>query len=145
MADSAPDPFPELEREMAVLLRRARALSMELAREVHPGLEADAYGLLVRLDGSQGRRVTDLAADLGVGKPTISRQLALLEKLGLIERDTDAADGRAFVFSLSPDGRRRLRSVRTRRRQSFRKRLSSWEPEDVAALARLLGDFNTLI
>lgn len=42
--------FLALERELAVFLRRARASSGEMAREVHPDLEPAAYGLLVRLD-----------------------------------------------------------------------------------------------
>ncbi|MFE6855640.1 MarR family transcriptional regulator, partial [Streptomyces sp. NPDC057674] len=42
--------FLALERELAVFLRRARAQSGEMAREVHPELEPAAYGLFVRLD-----------------------------------------------------------------------------------------------
>ncbi|MYT08388.1 MarR family transcriptional regulator, partial [Streptomyces sp. SID5470] len=40
--------FLALERELTVLLRRARANQGEMAREVHPDLESAAYGLLVR-------------------------------------------------------------------------------------------------
>ena len=42
--------FLSLERELAVFLRRARATSGEMSREVHPDMEAAAYGLLVCLD-----------------------------------------------------------------------------------------------
>ena len=42
--------FLALERELTVFLRRARANSGEMAREVHPDLESAAYGLLVRLE-----------------------------------------------------------------------------------------------
>ena len=38
-----------LERELTVLMRRARAKQGEMARAVHPDLESAAYGLLVRL------------------------------------------------------------------------------------------------
>ncbi|CAM5319121.1 hypothetical protein STANM309S_02359 [Streptomyces tanashiensis] len=44
--------FLALERELAVFLRRARAQSGEMAREVHPELESSAYGLFVRLDAT---------------------------------------------------------------------------------------------
>ena len=62
--------FLALERELAVFLRRARASSGELAREVHPDLEPAAYGLLVRLADAGTQRATDLAAYIGVGPGT---------------------------------------------------------------------------
>ncbi|MFC9633606.1 MarR family transcriptional regulator, partial [Streptomyces mirabilis] len=76
--------FPALERELTLLLRRARASSGEMAREVHPDLEASAYGLLFRLDECGRQRATELAAYIGVGKATMSRQLHALEELGLV-------------------------------------------------------------
>lgn len=93
--------FLALERELAVFLRRARASSGELAREVHPDLEPAAYGLLVRLADAGAQRATDLAGYFGVGKATMSRQLHALEKLGLVAREPDPADGRA-VWCASP-------------------------------------------
>lgn len=95
--------FLALERELAVFLRRARASSGEMAREVHPELEAAAYGLLVRLESAGRQRATDLAAYFGVGKATMSRQLRALEALGLVAREPDPADGRASS-STSPPG-----------------------------------------
>ena len=68
-----------------------------MARAVHPDLEAAAYGLLVRLDEYGRQRATDLAAYIGVGKATMSRQLRALEDLGLVAREPDPADGRAFL------------------------------------------------
>ncbi len=76
--------FLALERELTVLLRRARANQGEMAREVHPDLESSAYGLLVRLGECGGQRATELAAYIGVGKATMSRQLRALEELGLV-------------------------------------------------------------
>ena len=64
--------FLSLERELTLLLRRARASSGEMARQVHPDLEPAAYGLLVCLDDSGPQRATDLAAYIGVGKATMS-------------------------------------------------------------------------
>ena len=75
--------FLALERELTVFLRRARANQGEMAREVHPDLESAAYGLLVRLDECGRQRATSLAAYIGVGKATMSRQLRALEELGL--------------------------------------------------------------
>ncbi|MGK5499922.1 MarR family winged helix-turn-helix transcriptional regulator [Streptomyces sp. URMC 125] len=140
----APGPeFLALERELAVLLRRARASSAELAREVHPDLEASAYGLLVRLADAGRQRATDLAAYFGVGRATMSRQLRALEDLGLIVRTPDPDDGRAWLVGLTAEGHERFARVRAARRDRYVRRLASWDRREIAELARLLHRLNS--
>ncbi|MGV9251561.1 MarR family winged helix-turn-helix transcriptional regulator [Streptomyces sp. NPDC003697] len=134
--------FLSLERELTVLLRRARANQGEMAREVHPDLESAAYGLLVRLEEHGGQRATDLAAYIGVGKATMSRQLRALEELGLVAREPDPADGRAWLVALTEDGRRRVGQVRDARRARYVSQLAHWDRREVAELARLLHELN---
>ncbi|WP_406062130.1 MarR family transcriptional regulator [Streptomyces sp. NBC_01077] len=134
--------FLALERELAVFLRRARAQSGEMAREVHPELEPAAYGLFVRLDDAGPQRATELAGYFGVGKATMSRQLRALEDLGLVARDPDPADGRASLVRLTEEGRNRFRHVRDARRERYVRKLADWDRAEVAELARLLNHFN---
>ncbi|MEU6280460.1 MarR family transcriptional regulator [Streptomyces sp. NPDC047028] len=134
--------FLSLERELTVLLRRARASQGEMAREVHPGLESSAYGLLIRLDELGGQRATDLAAYIGVGKATMSRQLRALEELGLVAREPDPADGRAWLVTLTDVGRGRVGKVREARRARYVNQLANWDRREVAELARLLHELN---
>jgi len=136
--------FLDLERELAVFLRRARASSGELAREVHPDLESAAYGLLVRLEDGGPQRATDLACYFGVGKATISRQVRALDALGLIARAPDPADGRASLLQLTAEGRERFTRVRDARRASYARKLAAWGRAGIAALARLLHRLNGL-
>ncbi|WP_327353459.1 MarR family winged helix-turn-helix transcriptional regulator [Streptomyces sp. NBC_01304] len=134
--------FLALERELTVFLRRARASSGEMAREVHPELEPAAYGLLVRLEEAGPQRATELAAYIGVGKATMSRQLRALEELGLVARTPDPLDGRASLLHLTEEGRARYRVVRDARRGQYVQRLAGWDRSEVAELARLLGQLN---
>ncbi|MHB9859124.1 MarR family winged helix-turn-helix transcriptional regulator [Streptomyces sp. YIM S03343] len=134
--------FLSLERELTVFLRRARSNQAEMAREVHPELEPAAYGLLVRLEECGRQRATELAAYIGVGKATMSRQLRALEDLGLVAREPDPADGRAWLVHLTEEGRGRYRRVREARRASYVHRLADWDPREVAELARLLNHLN---
>ncbi|MEV0000612.1 MarR family winged helix-turn-helix transcriptional regulator [Streptomyces sp. NPDC048370] len=134
--------FLALERELAVFLRRARAQSGEMAREVHPELESSAYGLFVRLDDTGPQRATELAGYFGVGKATMSRQLRTLEDLGLVARDPDPADGRASLVRLTEEGRLRFRRVRDARRGRYVRKLADWDRTEVAELARLLHQLN---
>ena len=134
--------FLALERELTVFLRRARANSGEMAREVHPDLESAAYGLLARLEESGRMRATDLAAYVGVGKATMSRQLRALEELGLVYREPDPADGRAWLIQLTDLGRARFSSVRDARRARYVREMKNWDRREVAELARLLRQLN---
>ncbi|CAM5238016.1 MarR family transcriptional regulator OS=Streptomyces alboniger OX=132473 GN=CP975_24210 PE=4 SV=1 [Streptomyces alboniger] len=134
--------FLALERELTVLLRRARANQGEMAREVHPDLESAAYGLLVRLDECGRQRATELAAYIGVGKATMSRQLRALEELGLVAREPDPADGRAWLVALTQEGHDRVTRVREARRARYAGRLEDWDSREVAELARLLNQLN---
>ncbi|GGY69062.1 transcriptional regulator [Streptomyces xanthochromogenes] len=134
--------FLALERELAVFLRRARASSGEMAREVHPDLEPAAYGLLVRLDEAGPQRATELAGYFGVGKATMSRQLHALEDLGLVAREPDPADGRASLVRITPEGTARFGRVRDARRESYVRRLANWDRLEISELARLLHQLN---
>lgn len=143
MRKQAPE-LLDLERELTVFMRRARAFSGEMARAVHPELEPAAYGLFVRLEDGGAQRATDLAVYFGVGKATISRQLRVLENLGLITRAPDPDDGRASLVHLTPRGRQRFRAVREARRAEYMRKLDSWDPAEIAELARLLHQLNAM-
>lgn len=136
--------FRTVEHELGVLLRRTRALSAEVARDVHPELESGPYGLLVRLAEVAPARSSDLAEFFRVGKATVSRQLKVLAELGLIGREPDPIDGRAHLLVLTAEGRERLDRARAARGQRFRALLETWRHEDVEQLAQMLSRFNAL-
>ena len=135
--------YDELEHELAVVMRRARGLSGALARDVHPELDAAAYGLLARIDEVGTVRVTDLASYFSVGKPTVSRQVALLEQLSLVRRTQNDEDARSRRLTLTTRGRTLLARAREARRAHLREQLGSWSTDDVKALAELLQRFNS--
>ena len=136
--------FVHLEREVGLLLRRSRAISARLAAELHPDLDGAAYGLLALLQDSGPLRASDLVARLGLDKSTVSRQLASLVALGLVDRTADPEDGRAQVLTPSAEGSTRLARIREARRARWEDDLAGWPAEDVATLAELLGRFNRL-
>jgi DNA-binding MarR family transcriptional regulator len=139
------EPYRAVEHEISMLFRRARARSAELARDVHPELDADAYGLLLRIELAAPARLTDLAEFFGVGKGTMSRQLRQLERLGLVSRTPDPADGRASLLDLTDEGHRRYRQARAARLESLRRLLEQWDRADVVRLGELLHRLNELI
>lgn len=136
------DGLLRLELELAVLLRRANASSAAMARRLHPGLEASAYELISLIGRQDGVRASDLAAHVGVGRGTISRQLHRLGALGLVDRSPDPDDFRGQLLSLTPDGERLLRDAREARRAYLHDALRDWPAPDVAAFASHLEAFN---
>ncbi|MGC4805331.1 MarR family winged helix-turn-helix transcriptional regulator [Micromonospora sp. DT233] len=142
MDEHQPETLRAVEHELTALLRRGRSLSWEIAKEVHPDLDPNAYGLLLWLRRCDSIRLTDLAARLGVGKGTLSRQINALEALGLVRREPDPDDRRAAPLRLTDEGRRRFDAARSSRLAEFRRILERWAPQDVAHFARLLHQFN---
>ena len=140
----AREAYVALEREIGLLLRRSRAISARLARELHPDLDGAAYGLLALLQDTGPLRASDLVGRLGLDKSTVSRQVSSLVALGLVSREADPADGRAQVLTTSPEGAARLAGIRDARRARWEADLSDWETSDVATLAQLLGRLNRL-
>ncbi|MGF9663455.1 MarR family transcriptional regulator [Arthrobacter crystallopoietes] len=131
-----------LEQQLSMLWRRARANSHRVAREVHPDMEPAAYGLLTVLQREKSMRLTDLAASIGVGKPSVSRQVAMLEQLGLVSKETDPSDGRAQSISLTELGLQKLKSAQSARRSAFVSQLEDWSVRDLNSLAGLLDRLN---
>jgi DNA-binding MarR family transcriptional regulator len=135
--------YGEVERQLAVLLRRARAWNREVAIVVHPDLQATAYALLSRIDELVGVRASDLSDYFGIDKGAVSRQVALLETTGLVSREPDPADGRAQLLVVTEEGRKRLANARGGRRRLVREQLDRWPPEDVETFAQLLNRYNS--
>jgi DNA-binding MarR family transcriptional regulator len=146
--DPAPDEtgfdvaIDALEQQLSLLWRRARANSHRVARQVHPDMEPAAYGLLMLLQREDSMRLTELAASIGVGKPSVSRQVALLEQLGLVQKETDPLDARAQAITLTEAGREKLHSAQTARKAAFHNRLGDWSVDDLTSLAQLLDRLN---
>ncbi|PVZ54492.1 MarR family winged helix-turn-helix transcriptional regulator [Arthrobacter sp. H-02-3] len=131
-----------VENQLSLLWRRGRSISNQLSREVHPDVEPAAYGLLTVIRKQGPIRLTDLASSIGVGKPSVSRQIAFLEGLGLVSKEADPLDGRAQAIRLTPEGEERMHQVQDARREVFRKRLAQWPAEDLQALATYMAKLN---
>ncbi|MEC5190582.1 DNA-binding MarR family transcriptional regulator [Arthrobacter sp. MP_M7] len=131
-----------VEHQLSLLWRRARSISHHLSRQVHPDMEPAAYGLLSVIRRQGAMRLTDLASSIGVGKPSVSRQVALLERLGLVSKEADPLDGRAQMIRLTPTGEERMHEVQDARREVFRDRLGEWPTSELQNLSSSLARLN---
>jgi DNA-binding MarR family transcriptional regulator len=137
----------DLERELTRFWRRSRVASTSIAAEVHPDLDVASYTVLVTISDlsralPNGVRAIDVAETLGLHKSTMSRNIAVLERLGLVARAPSVEDARARILSITDSGRASLDATVTARRARVSSILSRWSAADVRDLARLLGQLN---
>ena len=97
--------------DVGFLLAKASAhfnalLLERFAQAGYPEIRASFGSLLVPLFEQDARRVGELAAAARLSKQSMTGLVAACETEGLVERERDPADGRAFVVRLSARGRR---------------------------------------
>jgi DNA-binding MarR family transcriptional regulator len=125
------------------LLRLAR----DLRREKIAGVSPHQVGLLVSIKYAPGVTVGELAAEERVSTAAMSKRVSRLERDGLVTRKKSESDGRCIGLTLTDEGQRTLRRVRSRRTAWLASRLNALSPAELAAvsaaaepLARLLEE-----
>jgi DNA-binding MarR family transcriptional regulator len=125
------------------LLRLAR----ELRREKIAGVSPQQVGLLAAIKYAPGITVGELAADERVSTAAMSKRVSRLERDGLVVRTKSEADRRCVGLTLTEEGQRALRRVRSRRTAWLASRLSALSPAELVSvgaaaepLARLLEE-----
>ncbi|MCH8559606.1 MarR family winged helix-turn-helix transcriptional regulator [Nesterenkonia sp. LB17] len=132
----------ELEQEFNRLFVRRRFNALQLARQIDSEIEPASYSVLATLQQMGPQRMTAIARHLGIGKPTLSRQLSTLEHRGFVEKATDPADGRAQMVSLTEEGRARLESAQGDRAERYLQMLTPWQEQEIETLSKLLAKLN---
>lgn len=131
--------------EVGVLIRRARRVIAERAREVHECLQPATYLVLAHVSQHGPLRASALVGELGVDKAAVSRQVQQLIDLGLLDRAPDPHDGRATLLSVSDEGRARLEAVGRHGRKRFEDLLSGWSDDELATFATDLARYNATL
>lgn len=127
-----------IQRELTAFARRAR----HKAAQIHPDLSLVTYSMLDHMQASDGCRGIDLAEHFLLDKSTVSRQTAVLERLGLIVREVDPGDRRGQILRPSAAGLRLLEEAHRQRRETFEDRLADWGDEDLERFAGYLRRYN---
>lgn len=110
-------------------------LNRELRREIHSlGVTGGQVGLLVQIKYHPGIGIRELARLERVSVPGMSKFVARLEEAGLVERAPVAGDQRRVGLSLTADGHKVLRSVKSKRTAWLSARLRQLEPEELEAI-----------
>ena len=123
---------------MSRLVRTAKHLGHRVAADLYGDLPSFGWALLVPLEQDGEQRCSALAARAGIDVSVASRQLAVLERSGHVERRPDPRDGRAHLLHLTDAGRRALAVTRALRAEWAGTALADWDEDDARLLSGLL-------
>lgn len=104
-------------------------------------LDQALFPLLVRIERRGPIGVGDLADIAGRDYSTVSRQVAKLEALGLVERRPGQADRRVNEAVVSPAGQAMTNALDDARERAASVLFASWSEPDQRELVRLLRRF----
>jgi len=124
--------------------RSVRSRSGDWGHTVRDLNKADVIALGVVERGGR-TRPGQIAARLGVDPSVVSRQLAPLHRLGVIERRTDPLDGRAELIGITSLGRDRLQQARAAMCAALSARLTEWDLETISRAATVVEDLAELL
>lgn len=107
----------------------------ELRREARgAGVSPEQVSLLVDIKYAPGIGLRDLAARQRVSPPAMTKHVDRLERDGLVERTQSESDRRRVGLTLTAEGQRLLRRVRSRRTAWLAQRLEGLDAADLAAI-----------
>lgn len=92
----------DLQTHLNLIFARTRTLWRESAARIDPELQVSGYKLLAFIERAGTANAHELADRFELDKSVISRQVRMLEELGLIESRADERDGRLRVLTPTP-------------------------------------------
>lgn len=145
VTESAADPatvdqaIARVEDQLSVVFGRARTVWKEAAQQIHPELNPAGYKLLatvVRLGSTNAHVLAEL---FDMDKSVVSRQVRMLEEVGLVESRPDERDGRVRVLVPTAEAIERVTAVRARNQSRLHAVLRERSVDELVLFAEMLG------
>jgi DNA-binding MarR family transcriptional regulator len=131
------DALADLQGHLSLIFARARSLWRESAASLHPDLQVTGYKLLAFIDQAGTANAHQLAERFDMDKSVISRQVRMLEGVGLLESRPDERDGRLRVLSATPKAAAALRRLRQGYAARLRDQMGGLTPEEIRAALKV--------
>ena len=128
----------DVEDELNMLFSRIRTVWKESAQQVHPDLQPAGYKLLSAITRLGTTNAHVLAETFEMDKSVVSRQIRMLEDLGLVETRIDERDGRVRVLVATPKAFDLVQGVRDRNQQRLRDVLVGRPEAELRSFANLI-------
>lgn len=133
---------------LARVIERMAIVTREVtARGAYPfkrlGLGRASMNLLFALARSDGARVADLAARLGVSSGAVTQTVDALREAGLVTSAVSPDDKRGRIISLSPEARREIDGFERQYIEAVAPAFDALSTADVLELDRILSALST--
>ncbi|MFJ4222940.1 MarR family winged helix-turn-helix transcriptional regulator [Microbacterium sp. NPDC089695] len=139
-AADAPDvetAIGDLQTHLNLIFARTRALWKESAARIAPDLQVGSYKLLTFIDRAGTASAHELAERFEIDKSVISRQVRMLEELGLLESRPDERDGRLRVLSATPVAQEALTALRRDHSLRLHAVMAELSPDEIRAASKV--------
>lgn len=123
-------------------------LTRAAARLNRSGDPSAVWRAVAILDESGPLRISEFAALDRCSQPTATTMIKKLEEAGYVRRTSDPEDGRAWLVSITPDGRARLADLRARTTEMISRRLADQQDvtrEEAEAALQVLTRLTDMI
>jgi len=127
----------EFQGHLNLIFARARSLWKESAARIHPDLQPSGYKLLTHIARAGSANAHQLADSFEMDKSVVSRQVRMLEDLGLLESRPDDQDGRQRVLTATPSACETLADLRGGHADRLRGILAELTPEELQAASKV--------
>jgi DNA-binding MarR family transcriptional regulator len=132
-----------LEKALALVGRKAGPFHAILAERADVSLDRVACLVLKTVAAVGSIRITDLARELGVEVPTMSRHVANLSQAGYLAKTSDPDDGRVWWVELTMTATETIGRLEQARREVLSSVFSSWTKSDRDTFVDLLDRFSS--
>ncbi|MBS0024116.1 MarR family winged helix-turn-helix transcriptional regulator [Microbacterium paraoxydans] len=126
----------DLQAHLNLIFARTRSLWKESAARVHPELQVAGYKLLTFIDRAGSANAHELAERFEMDKSVVSRQVRMLEELGLLDSHPDERDGRLRVLTATPGACSALAEVRREYGTRLRAVIDQLTPHEIEAASK---------
>lgn len=123
--------FAEFQGHLNLLFVRARSQWKESAVRIDPQLQPSGYKLLMFIARVGSSNAHQLAERFEMDKSVISRQVRMLEELGLLESRADDDDARQRVLTATPRACAALAELRGDHANRLRLALADLTPDEL--------------
>lgn len=127
----------DLQTHLNLIFARTRTLWKESAARIDPELQVGGYKLLTFIERAETANAHELAERFEMDKSVISRQVRMLEDLGLIESRPDERDGRLRVLTPTPSACAALSELRRDHATRLRSVVAELTPEEIHVASKV--------
>jgi len=128
--------------EMSEIFTSIRVTWQAQVPNIHPDMTRAALPMLLTIMRQGPITATELSCILGHDKTMVSKLIAQLRNLDLIQAEVSEEDRRVAFLSGTPFAEERLQAVRDVIADGYRSRFEGWTDEEVAAFVNAVHRFN---